>query len=208
MQAPSPRVRKKSAYHHGNLRGALVAATFDIARRAGVESITLRAVAARAGVSAPAAYHHFADKRELLAAAAGIAFSDLDARFVRALEAHASPERQLVALAGAYVTFAIEDPGALRLVLGAHVADLDLAATPEAVSGRRAKSRIRAVAREIAGERGEDLFRMAWAQALGMAMLVLEKELDTQGTSAPDVQRAVALTEEAVRRMVVTFRAS
>jgi AcrR family transcriptional regulator len=64
-------IAKPRAYHHGNLRAALVKATLRAVAEHGPEGFTLRDVARRAGVSAAAPYRHFQDKDELLAAVAG-----------------------------------------------------------------------------------------------------------------------------------------
>ena len=55
-------------YHHGDLRRALVAAALELLERG--EELSLRAVARRAGVSHTAPYHHFRDRRGLVAAVA------------------------------------------------------------------------------------------------------------------------------------------
>lgn len=47
-----------------------VKATLDVIERNGLESLTLRSLAANLGVSAPSIYHHFANKTEVLLAAA------------------------------------------------------------------------------------------------------------------------------------------
>ncbi len=60
----------KRAYHHGNLRAALVQATLRAIAEDGPDGFTLRDVARRAGVSPAAPYRHFRDKDELLAAVA------------------------------------------------------------------------------------------------------------------------------------------
>lgn len=183
----------RTAYHHGDLRAALVRAAFALARRDGPDGITLRAVAKRAGVSEAAPYHHFKDKRSLLAAAAGVGFEKLDERAVRV--------GSLEDFAAEYVAFAIEEPGAFRLMFGAHVAELDLAAIPElAVPGRRLKARIRA----LAGD--ETLFRMCWAQCHGLAWLVVEKELDPRGAEAEDAGDAIEIARTAVARLIASAR--
>ena len=68
----------KHPYHHGDLRNALLDAARTLAQEQGADSITLREVARRAGVSHTAAYHHFADKNDLLRALAVQAFHDLN----------------------------------------------------------------------------------------------------------------------------------
>ena len=54
----------KAPYHHGDLRAALLSAAMDLLEEDG-GSLSLRAVARRAGVSPAAPYRHFADKEAL-----------------------------------------------------------------------------------------------------------------------------------------------
>ena len=58
----------KDAYHHGNLRQALIDAALEIIRKEGPTKLTLRKAARNAGVSHGAPAHHFGDLRGLLAA--------------------------------------------------------------------------------------------------------------------------------------------
>ena len=64
------RIEDVKAYHHGNLRAELLRTAVDLAREEGPSGVVLREVARRAGVSHNAAYRHFADREELLAATA------------------------------------------------------------------------------------------------------------------------------------------
>src|SRR5215510_10331530 len=61
---------RKSSYHHGDLRNALLEAALELVREEGVGAISLREVARRAGVSHAAPAHHFGDKAGLLTALA------------------------------------------------------------------------------------------------------------------------------------------
>lgn len=58
---------EKKTYHHGNLRAALVKAAAELIAEAGLDGLTLRAVAERIGVSRSAMYRHFSNKEQLLA---------------------------------------------------------------------------------------------------------------------------------------------
>ena len=58
----------KKQYHHGDLKNALIHAGIAILAKEGVGGLSLRKVAARAGVSHAAPYAHFADKQALIAA--------------------------------------------------------------------------------------------------------------------------------------------
>src|SRR5664279_6218126 len=58
------------AYQHGNLREVLVEAGVELARTGGPNAVLLRAASRQAGVSHNAAYRHFANQEDLLAAVA------------------------------------------------------------------------------------------------------------------------------------------
>ncbi|HAD65476.1 MAG TPA: TetR family transcriptional regulator, partial [Alcanivorax sp.] len=49
-------------YHHGDLHAALLREAAVLLREQGVEGLSLRRLAERAGVSRTAPYHHFTDK--------------------------------------------------------------------------------------------------------------------------------------------------
>jgi AcrR family transcriptional regulator len=66
---------------------ALVEAAGDLVREGDVESVSMEAVAARAGVSRPLVYKHFANRHELLAAVYRREAATLDAEIVRAVQA-------------------------------------------------------------------------------------------------------------------------
>jgi AcrR family transcriptional regulator len=98
----------KSAYHHGDLRNALLEAARALAHEVGPDSITLREVARRAGVSHTAAYHHFADKNDLLRALAVQAFYDLSAIQASRIAAGTDLATTLEGLTVDYLAFATD----------------------------------------------------------------------------------------------------
>ena len=53
-------------YHHGDLANALTAAATELARDGGPEAVVLREAARKVGVSATAAYRHFAGHGDLI----------------------------------------------------------------------------------------------------------------------------------------------
>lgn len=61
-------------------RDAIISAALQILETSGFEALTLRAVARELGVDAMAIYHYFADKDELLRAAAARTYDRIDAR--------------------------------------------------------------------------------------------------------------------------------
>ena len=57
---------KSNTYHHGNLRAELLKAAMGILDESGIEAVTIRQVARKAGVGHSAPANHFAGKRALL----------------------------------------------------------------------------------------------------------------------------------------------
>ena len=115
------RGQPRSSYHHGDLPNALTDAATEMARAGGPDAVVLRAAARAAGVSAAAAYRHFADHGELLHAVRLRALNALADAMRASLEegeplADPAEEsiRRLRALGRAYLDFALNDPGLFR----------------------------------------------------------------------------------------------
>lgn len=89
-------------------RDAIVAAARERIRAHGLDAFSLRPLAADLGVSAPALYTHFADKRELLRAVAAGEFDQLVATY-RAVEL-ADPLARIRFHSRAYVEHARANP--------------------------------------------------------------------------------------------------
>jgi len=108
-----------SAYHHGDLRAALLAEAAAMIDEGGTSSVTMRAIGRRLGVSRSAPYRHFADKSALLVAVAAAGFDRLRDRLesVAAGAAGAGIGR-LRQVGEEYVRFALENPGHYRLMYG------------------------------------------------------------------------------------------
>jgi AcrR family transcriptional regulator len=108
---------KKTGYHHGDLRRALMDASVEVIRKQGVEALNLRALATRLDVSSGAPYHHFANREELLVAIAQEGFELLRAHMTcPQVSAAATAGARLQALGMAYVRFAHEHPGHFRVM--------------------------------------------------------------------------------------------
>lgn len=196
----------KAAYHHGDLREALLAATLHIVRKAGPDAVTLRDVAKRAGVSEAAPYHHFESKSHLLLEVAARGFAALGHRLGAALASDDTTARErLIALGAAYVRFALDEPGYFRLLFGAHVVELVAhpAATATKTAGQEASAHLRRAVADLHAEIGAsisvvDLGRIVWAQVHGTAWLVLEQELRPQ----PSTDEAIVLATTALAALV------
>ena len=108
---PSP------AYHHGDLRAAMLRAAAEMIEEGGVENFTLRAGARHAGVSHSAPAHHFRNKTGLLADLAMFSARERYAKTEEMLEsAGRDPLNRLEALGVAYIEYAIRHPQLHKLM--------------------------------------------------------------------------------------------
>lgn len=100
------------AYHHGDLPAALLSAVGMIVNEEGIDALTLRGAARRAGVSHGAPAHHFGDKRGLLTAFAKQAALHLERCVANALApvGPENPEARLVAIGLGYLEYSIIHP--------------------------------------------------------------------------------------------------
>jgi len=116
-----------AGYHHGNLREELVLSARSILDAEGMEKLSLRAVARKAGVSQTAPYRHFRDKPELLAAVAAMGFRELKAAMLDAVSISKpkGPAQELLACGRGYVNFALTEVDVYRLIFGADVWQAD-----------------------------------------------------------------------------------
>ena len=106
---------RKRAYHHGDLRAALLKAAASEIERKDYETLSLRELAVSLGVSRSAPYRHFTDREELLAALATQGFTDLLQRYSEGSPGK-TPKARLRACGHAYLALAAERPQLFRLM--------------------------------------------------------------------------------------------
>lgn len=104
-----------NTYHHGDLKNALIRAGIEILSRDGMEALSLRNVAKRAGVSHTAPYAHFTDKQALIAAIAAEGYKKLYERLSAAQNPEHDPLGRLRETAHAYLDFALDEPDHFRI---------------------------------------------------------------------------------------------
>lgn len=186
----------KKAYHHGDLRDALLTAGEAALRDERLEDVSLREIARRAGVSHAAPKHHFPSLGDLFGEIAARGFE----RFVEALgsaadrNADQSPAARLQAMARAYLRFATENAAVYGLMFGKreqcvttpHLANASLAAWTQL------ENQVAAIAGPQRAIHGALL---VWSSVHGMAMLKLDRKLP------PHLDPNAAL--ESVIRMVI-----
>ncbi len=104
-------------YHHGDLKNALIKAGVEILSKEGIDGLSLRKVAQRAGVSHNAPYSHFPDKQSLIAAISTEGFKQLYDELGLAIAAFPrDPKRQLQEGAWAYVQFAMNNTDTFKIM--------------------------------------------------------------------------------------------
>lgn len=116
-----PQPAPARSFHHGNLRQALIDAALSAPD---IERLSLRQLASGLGVTAAAAYRHFANREDLLFEVARIGFDRLKHRFEAAFDISAPPSdatearQRLIRLGQAYLQFADDMPALWRLMFG------------------------------------------------------------------------------------------
>jgi AcrR family transcriptional regulator len=163
--------RKKSAYHHGDLAATLLQVAGQLLEKEGIDGLTIRALARRAGVSHAAPSRHFPDREALLAALAAEGFARLGAA-----QKAAAASGGLRAMGEAYVEFALAHPQRFRLMfggvaIGKHAPLRDIALKVfDGLSGALAE-------RTPGAEGARDASIAAWAMVHGLALLLLEDKI-------------------------------
>jgi AcrR family transcriptional regulator len=177
----------KAAYHHGDLRKALLAAAeLELAEK-GVEGFTLRGCAMRAGVSHAAPAHHFKDANALLTELAAEGFARFSASMRRRQAASdANPRAQLVGAGLGYIDFARSNPALFRLMFSSFRTDFEQPALHQAASvafSMLVDSVAAFEGRDPLGDQpGRQHVAAAWAMAHGLADLLLSDRMPFVGS--------------------------
>ena len=184
--------KPKLAYHHGDLRRALVDAAVQLIGEAGIESLTLREIGLRVGVSRAAPYRHFRDKADLLAAVAHEGFRllrrDLEAVLATT---QAGEVEMLVALSKAYVGFGVQHPTHYRTMFGLPWGNKGqypaLAKEGEATSQILVESIIRGqAAGQLVPGHTHQIARVVWSLLHGVVMLREDEHFSGSPTERPE----------------------
>src|SRR4051794_14081619 len=140
-------------YHHGNLVEALISATIEIIEERGVEQVSVREAARRAGVSPGAPFRHFATKMALMTAVAEQAMDRLKASVDTAIKAtrDEKPLLRLEALGSAYLQWTLRNPTHFQIISSRSLIDI---ASSDRI--RRANEEIRSVIIRLLAEAQHD----------------------------------------------------
>jgi AcrR family transcriptional regulator len=175
-----------STYHHGHLRAELLDRCATLVARGGPDAVSLRRLAAAAGVSHAAPAHHFGDRRGLFTALAAEGFSLLDG----ALRAATG---DFVEQAVAYVEFALAHPGHYLVMFDRSLVSADDPELTAAVarSGQALTEGLASLGRDTDPATGR---LAAFSLVHGFAMLWLNRAVDRRYREAEpaDLVRGMA----------------
>ncbi len=173
-----PEPRKRAPRGQGAaLRGEVLRAAMDLLRETGSEeSVSLRAVAGRVGVSVPSIYLHFSDKQALLDAVCEEVFEALHLALKEASSGAADPFETLHRQGVAYVQFALANPEHYRIVMMGTPSDHDPAdEIASGAFGHLLASVTSCVAVGVLEGDPVQLGMQLWAAAHGIAALLIAK---------------------------------
>lgn len=159
-------------YHVGDLPGRLVREARDMLDEGGLKQLNLRALAARAGITAASMYHHYDSKTALLAELAALGFGELR-RSLEQADREAVAGGRLRAWAKGYFAYARHDPAMFVLMF-----DPEIAALPQVAEARAAALAVlHRIVTEVAAAQGRidpplrHITLAVWAAAHGAAGL-------------------------------------
>jgi AcrR family transcriptional regulator len=187
---------RRRGYHVGNLRAQLLDEARAILEEGGLAKLSLRALAARAGIAPGSVYHHYASKGVLLAGLAASGFGELEEALRQA--AAGSPGLPIRVCALAYFGFARAQPALYALMF-----DPELLAVPDVGAARdKAFAVLKAAIVQAPSQGDRDLDQVhkialaVWACGHGAASMTL--------AAAPDAEPQ--LMEDVIQGLEILFR--
>ena len=175
-------------YHHGNLRDELIRCGKQRLKDGEGPDLSLRQIAADAGVSQVAPKHHFGNKEGLLAAIAASGFRDLTEFRYSRIKPSMNAEQRLRVMLAAYVQFAVLNPALFHLMFSPQFKPQDHAELMESAS--QSYQLLYRAAVDFLKESGrgknnptaaDDAARMGWISMHGMATLLMEHRINPLG---------------------------
>ncbi|MEW1721010.1 TetR/AcrR family transcriptional regulator [Streptomyces sp. NPDC093109] len=192
---------QRARYHHGDLRAAVIEASFELLAESGPADFSVARVARRLGVSTAAPYRHFPDRDHLMAAVATQAATELTEHLRQAADrAGTDPAERFAAMAGAYVRYVGDRGAGFNIIFAAGLEKLHDAALAEA--GRGLTDLMLALALRATGGGPEAALALLEHQAAashGYAMLHLDGFFARR---RPDIETIADLAVAASRTLL------
>jgi AcrR family transcriptional regulator len=160
-----------------DLQERVLRAAVEVMREVGLDGLSMREVARRAGVSHQAPYHHFKDREGILAALAEQGYAALATQLEAATRSKGTARARLTAAGCAYVDFALQQPQHFRVMFSRDAVDLSRFPAAQAQASR-AFAALEAVVAvllrdDLPGARATWV-QVAWSVVHGAAALLLD----------------------------------
>jgi AcrR family transcriptional regulator len=185
-----PHARKQGNYHHGDLRRAVIDTALHLIAEHGIESLTLREIAQRIGVSRMAPYRHFENKAVLLAVLAQEGFQAMHTALQAALDQVSShPLERLQRIGVAYILFAVQHPVHYRVMFDASLSNRTIYPPLYQTAVKNFDCLVHVLiecqqARLIQAGDPKEFAQINWSLVHGLSMLLIDQQFATMG-SAP-----------------------
>lgn len=114
--AAARRPRRRGDSAKTEFRDAIIGTASDLLREEGFESVSIRNIAARVGVTPMAFYRYFESKREVVQCIWERTFAELLNALVGRMAAGTTPAERLTAFLNAYIDYWQDDPEAARAI--------------------------------------------------------------------------------------------
>lgn len=115
-EAQDPTPSRRTSYHHGALRDALLDGARTMLAERGPEGFSLSALARRVGVSTAAPYRHFADRDAIFDELADEGYRIFGRGLRDAVEQSSGSADAIRRIGVAYLTFAAEHPATFQIM--------------------------------------------------------------------------------------------
>lgn len=179
--------RARDTYHVGNLAPQLLSAAREMLEEVGPSKLSLRAVSERVGVSSTAAYHHYANRAELIGHLAGKGFREL-AVALRKAEQGSSGLQKLRDACLAYFSFARANPALYQLMFGSELGGSEMPGEYREARDEAFGELKRTIAEILEQDIDSPEVRRAalagWSYTHGLASLVIHGVLQLPGSTS------------------------
>lgn len=178
-----------NTYHHTDLREKLLISAKKMLKEHGADGLSIRAIAADAGVSHNAPYRHFANKSELLAALAEDGYRSLDEAIIKSVNENPDDTvRQIHESAMAYVRMGTDTPELFSLMFGSWMCAADYPGLKSAAD--KSYQSLLNIVRDgikrgdIAERDSEPMAAALWATVHGVTVIINADKLSDKEKSA------------------------
>jgi AcrR family transcriptional regulator len=164
-----------------DLRQKVLDASLALIEEGGLDRLSMREVARKAGVSHQAPYHYFGDREAILAGIATEGFGMLERELSRSLDKQAASQKSAIEIAArVYVDFALRHPGYFRVMFRSDAVPIEN--YPEALHNADAAygMLVQTIDRNFASEPPDarrNLAFVCWGFMHGLATLLLDGPL-------------------------------